>query len=172
MKIKTQDHYGVELRERIEQHNATAESIETEVTELDARLHELRDPATVTTGNAADRVAAITDTKADRLALAARRRQSAAGALEILTEIQKADRTEGTRLTEAAREREWVIRRGMADVQVTDQLTIARAIMDDKELLHLRSEAVHVQNTTTAKTIQLVEQERVQAVEEIARLLA
>lgn len=166
------EYYPAELQKRIEQHGATVESIETTAAELDARLQTLRDPATVTTGNAADRVAAITDTKADRVALAARRRESAAVALEILAEIRTAENAEGTRLVEACRSREKVIRGGMADMDVTDALTIARAVMGDKELLKLRAAASQVQHTTTAKTIELTEQEHGRAVNEIAAMLA
>lgn len=166
------EYYPAELQKRIKQHSATVESIETTAAELDARLHELRDLGTITAGNAADRMAAITETKTERLALAVNRRDSAGEALAILSEIRKADSAEVTRLTEAAREREREIRHGMAEISITDPLTIARAIMDDKALLQLRGAATQAGHTQTTKSIQLVEAEQARAAEEIGRLLA
>ncbi len=127
-----------ELTEKISAWNGETETIATEQAKLDRRLAELNDGATITAKNAAARLKEIDTARAERLALFARNRAQAVGALALLAETQKAGQVEIGRLAEASRKRQDDIRTGPAKLGIEEALAIRRAFLATPNLSVLR----------------------------------
>lgn len=144
MKIVAAEWMPSELKENIGAWNTATDDLKRDRAAFDARLTELADVSTLTQKNVAARAKAIEAAKVERLALCVRAREQALNALALINAIQDAGCSESARLADASRKRQAAIRKGLADLGITEELAIQKAVFGDTELIGYRTASTRI----------------------------
>ncbi|OGV61312.1 MAG: hypothetical protein A2498_00895 [Lentisphaerae bacterium RIFOXYC12_FULL_60_16] len=142
--INPSKHHPPEMVERITALNREAGRIMEASKTLEARLVELRDPATLTPASVAERVKALAKNRTERLALMATARTLAADWLALLAEIKAVDDVETARLAEAGNKRREELRSKLMELTNADELDVRRALVKDANLQQICADGAAV----------------------------